>query len=139
MKNHMLLQSDGTNILLYIGKLRLKEAQLESSLSESAWMPLYSGLAIQVGGGMKISATVSALRPLIRCWSGESNFLGTCERAIKAMVISPLTFFWFSRGLRGRTLLWLLGKVDIAVINEKGREVCLIGVRLESNACGRRV
>jgi hypothetical protein len=33
----------------------------------------------------------------------------------------------------------LLREVDIAVINEKGREVYLIGVRLESNTCGKRV
>ena len=130
MKNHVLFHSgsDGVSVWLYIGKLRLKYAQLGLSFSEFARRALYSESVIQGGGGKGTPATHSVLRLLIRLSSGGANVFTIRERTKNIMDISPPIFLALSRGLlRGWISLRLVGvEIGIVGVFEKGRAVCLV-------------
>jgi hypothetical protein len=79
--------------------LRLKKAKLESSCSGFARRAQYSRLAVQVGGGKRISAIVSTLRPLICCFLGERSSFKDYKYIKNIIDILPPAFYWLLKGL----------------------------------------
>ena len=85
----------------------MPQLHLLSSFSETVCRQLYFGCVIQFGGGTQTSTTVSTLRPLIRFVSVAVNLLGRWDCAKNVMDMSPPTFVWLGRGLRGSESPWV--------------------------------